>query len=474
MQNSSRTRYLFLNTKWFGLAMFTLLCIFIFAPQSAFADWSSDPDVNTAVTTADGDQCRPQIIYDGSGGYFAIWRDKNTEAPGIFAQRYDANGNALWGEGGKAAYSGDHSFLEGIADGKGGVILAWDGYVDDHEYAFAQRLDADGNALWAADGIPVTDGGYPWIASDGDGGAIIMSYYGYVNRVASDGSLPWGDADSSLEYSTNSSATKIVPDGAGGAILLWTEDSDIAVTRINSSGELYGEDPLLLNGTASGSCPRLVPTGDGGAIVVWYYRDEDYTVYAQKVGGNGEIQWTEGGKSIASMSSLDSSSLGLASDGSGGAFFTWGNEDDDTLYAQYVNTSGALVWADPVPVSADGEYSDTAQHPRKTVEDGLGGFITGWYNDSYQVKAQRCDADGNVLWTDGGAVLSNGVSVNYGPRLATNGQGGAVAIWVDTRGETDKDIYIQGIDADGVLGNPGYSEEDDYGSSKPCFITAAW
>ncbi|MCE5273506.1 MAG: hypothetical protein ABFD70_06705 [Syntrophaceae bacterium] len=455
--------------------LFAVLCIsaWLMIPQTALAAWSSDPEVNTPVIEYLGQQCRPQIVYDGQGGYYAVWRDR--EVPGIYAQRFDAAGNAQWDPRGIEVCGQDSSQTEAVADGSGGIIVSWTDYRD-YEDVYAQRLNADGEPLWAVDGVKViSDDECGFIASDGSGGAILMSYYAQVNRINADGILPWGDADNPVQLSPEDSAyaPKIVSDGAGGAICTWEESNDIAVQRINSSGVLQWNDgdPLLLTDDGQGSCPRLIPSGTGGTIVIWTV-DGSGGLYAQKVDGSGDIVWTAGGVSIAS-GSIDGSNIDLASDGSGGAFITWA--DSSTAYAQYIGSTGDFIWPDPVQLSAPGEFDDTAQHPRKTVEDGLGGFITGWENSSDQIVVQRCDAEGNKLWGEDGTVLTDGNDIYYGPRLTSNGQGGAVAIWVDNERITGnaQDLYIQGINADGLLGDPGYTSNARHHDGSWCFIDAA-
>ncbi|HXK47511.1 MAG TPA: hypothetical protein PLT09_08705 [Deltaproteobacteria bacterium] len=484
------------NSRW-AVGIFAILCISasLLVPQSAFAAWSSDPDVNTAVCVYTGTQCRPQVVNDGAGGFIVTWRDSTNN--GIYAQRYNGDGDALWGAFGSTVTSEYASQNEATPDGEGGVIVSW----YDGSDIYAQRLDADGDPMWTIDGVMVIeDDEDAWIAADGEGGAIIMTYYGAVNRIAADGSLPWGEPDDPVVYSPSGDcwAPKIVPDGAGGAILTWVEDSYTAVQRINIDGDLLwgdGTNPLLLSETDDGECPRLVPDGHGGAIVIWMDDSDDW-LWAQKIDGAGDIVWTPGGELI-STDYVYGDTIDLAYDMNGGAFITWEDGDDDTGYAQYINASGDLVWNDKVQFSAYDDYDDTAQHPRKTVEDGQGGFITGWQNFSEQIMAQRIDANGNILWDAGGTVLSNATSINYGPRLASSGRGGAVAVWVDNRGlGTGQDIYMQGINGAGELGAPkaggggtsgGTTVPDDIANSLTtpdsdnddkilgieCFITAA-
>jgi hypothetical protein len=125
-------------------------------------------------------------------------------------------------------------------------------------------------------------------------------------------------------------------------------------------------------------------------------------------------------------------------------------------------------------MSPEGDMYDVVQHPRRTVEDGLGGFITAWASNDEEIKAQRCDASGAVLWTTAGAVLAQGESISYEPKLASNGQGGAVAVWVDYLDATSKDIFMQGVSAEGVAGDPGYTPPRGGSSSSGlCFAGAA-
>ncbi|HOS95963.1 MAG TPA: hypothetical protein PLQ54_21830, partial [Armatimonadota bacterium] len=327
-----------------------------------------------------------------------------------------------------------------------------------------------------------------------------MSYEGHVTRLTADGELPWGDADNPKVYSSTyeTSAPKIASDGQGGAVLVWMDynESDeyvLCVQRVDGDGNfLWNEgSPVYLSETGDADCPRIASTGDGGAIVMWYEDPDGYGVYGQKINADGGAEWDEGGVLIDTMANLSTDSLDVAYDGAGGGYFTW--VDDDTVYAQHIDDSGELAWESPVMMSLESEVEDVAQHPRKTVEDGLGGFITAWYNGDNQVKAQRCGADGNVLWGEGGAVLSNGVSIYYGPKLASNGQGGAVAVWIDNRdveldalsevaleadGDTGQDVFIQGINADGELGDPGYTAAPEtyrhHGNNEVlCFVSTA-
>jgi hypothetical protein len=298
-----------------SIALITALSLFI--PLTAFAAWSTDP-IDVAASTVD--QRRPQVVYDGSGGYYISWQEYSGE--GVFAQHYDAQGNATWAAPVHlSSAADDYAQQESTADGLGGLLVAW---TDADDYTRVQRVDINGNVAWAAEGVQILSDGDSWIAADGTGGAIVMSYDGgTVNRITADGTLPWGDADNAISFSSNWWATKIVSDGNGGAILLWVEESafsGVAVQRIDSDGNFLWNsgNPVQLSADgASPDCPRIIPA-NGGAIVIWYDSSE---VLAQKVDSAGAVQWTAGG--VVLTSGVNPGDLGLASDGAGGAFFTW-------------------------------------------------------------------------------------------------------------------------------------------------------
>jgi IPT/TIG domain len=434
-----------------------LFCsIFLVFPGMAFSQWSSDASENTPVVTADGTQGSHRIINDGNYGYFVVWQDqRDTETRGrdIYAQHFDYAGVPQWGENGIVVCDSENLeyYPKVTLDGAGGIIVAW--YVSE-ESVFAQRINADGIAQWQDPVLVIPDEECGWIVSDGDGGAIIMGRYGTANRVASDGSLPWGE--DGVEFGPDADYyPKLISDGAGGAILVWVEDSEVAVQQVNSAGELMWNEgaPVLLTDTGGGECPRIVSDSSGGAIVIWdEYRDDIYSLFAQRVDSGGVAQWTANGV-LVTDDYYDSYDHGLASDGAGGAFVTWADSDGDNLYARRIGSDGTLAWDEPVQLTDTDDFYDNSDSPRKTIEDGSGGCITVWVNDSYEVRAQRVDGNGDPVWTDGGKVLSNAEGADPScPRIVSNSQGwGAVAVWSDSRNGS-ADIYMQNISADGVLG----------------------
>src|SRR5262245_16726846 len=138
------------------------------------------------------------------------------------------------------------------------------------------------------------------IASDGVGGAIVVwldfrSGTGidiYARRVSSSGALQWmADGVAVCTAETNQQLPAMVSDGAGGAIVAWTDGrnesgSDIYAQRINSSGVAVwtANGVALCAADSIQELPVIVSDGAGGATVTWSdRRSGEFDVYAQRI-----------------------------------------------------------------------------------------------------------------------------------------------------------------------------------------------
>jgi len=166
--------------------------------------------------------------------------------------------------------------------------------------------------------------------------------------------------------------------------------------------------------------------------------------------------WIPDGVPISSAASLQTAAQ-IVSDGSGGAIITWEDNRDPVsfpwdIYAQRIDANGNVLWTtDGVPICT----AESNQQYPQLVTDGSGGAIITWedrrgaYHDIY---AQRIDADGNVLWTDDGVLVSARQNTKYTPQLVADGSGGAIIAWEDHKGSGVPqwhDIFAQRITADG-------------------------
>lgn len=87
-----------------------------------------------------------------------------------------------------------------------------------------------------------------------------------------------------------------------------------------------------------------------------------------------------------------------------------------------------------------------------SVTDGSGGSIVAWYDwrsGNADVYAQRFDAIGAAQWTDGGVLVCNATGDQTEVRIVSDGAGGAIVTWQDSRGGATK-IYAQRLNSAGV------------------------
>lgn len=439
------------------------ICAVLAAPVPAGAAWSNDPDnpvmVNDAYLT---NNCRPQAVAAGGGSFIVVWSVKGP-IEALLAQKFDKNGDPVWPD--TVGVFGDYNYFnEAVTDGHGGVVVSW----TDGDDFYCQRVDSNGNVLWGTNGVRVLENtDEAWLAPDGDGGAYLFDYdNAVVVRVDSDGNLAWDP----VKVSENGiSATKIVADGEGGAIMVWEEGSyQVAVQRVDENGNLLWNNGEPLHVAENGYCPRIAATGDGSAVVTWI-DDETYPngLLAQKIDADGNLVWDEGGVLI-SEDVNDDSYPEPAADGEGGAFIVF--DDYSGLYAVHCGQDGSF--GDTMHFISD-TFEWVHNHPRHTIEDGSGGVITAWFDTDDNLYIQRLDKNCEPVWEEGGVLLASYTGATYGPRVALsldkNKGGGVAVIWVGYPGGgkvADKNIYMQYIGLDGTLGRffPGNAEEaeEDY------------
>ncbi len=237
----------------------------------------------------------------------------------IYVQRLDPNGNALWGANGisvgsyaSSSNGGSVDMTPGmISDGSCGAIVTWQ-FVNG---IYAQRINPNGNALWTPNGITIstTPAGYPKIIPDGSGGAII-SYYGLglkAQRIDSNGNLMWGPDGTTVSPSMGSQV--MATDGKGGAIIagiIYTNSNVryVYAQHVDDNGNVLWQNNGIPLCTApyGRDNPFIVSDGAGGAIVVWQDYRADPTqsysaIYAQRIMASGALLWELNGMLISTL-----------------------------------------------------------------------------------------------------------------------------------------------------------------------------
>jgi hypothetical protein len=465
----------------FPRAILISLLVLGAAAPAARAAWPSDPTINLPVCTAVSDQMNPRIVSDAAGGAILTWQDtRGGTTSDIYAQRVNFAGVPQWAAGGVAlcTATGDQITPVIVADGAGGAIVSWEDFrvVGQGSSIYAQRVNAAGVAQWSANGVALsttTNSRYnPTIATDGANGAIVAwqyatpgpSYDIHVQRVTAAGAIaPGWPADGlGLSSAANDRLNPaIIADGAGGAIVAWQigatiATNDVVAQRVNAGGALqWGANGAVVSAASNAQYSPLVATdGAGGAIMVWQdTRNSTFDLYAQHLNAAGTPQWTTDG--VAVCPGLHGQQYpALAADDAGGVIVAWDDARNGTadVFVQRLGTAGTPLWA-----SGGAALCVAAGHQQyaSITPDLSGGAIVTWQDErgtGPDVYARRVSSAGVPQWGPDGVAISTASIYQVSPILASNGEGGAIVAWQDSRNLNGWDVYAQNVNGDGSLG----------------------
>ncbi len=462
------------------------VAVFLAVPALHLATgWSGDPQQNTPICTATGDQDCPVVISDGLGGAIFAWQDhRGGDGWDIYVQRADSDGALQWAADGVALCTAgwDQTLPAAVSDGQGGAIIAWQDRRGPHSDIYAQRIDAAGALLWRSDGVAVCaapgDQLSPVLIDDGEGGAVVAWEDGrggsgldiYAQKIAASGTARWAaDGVAVCGAASDQTGLSAIGDAAGGAILAWQDarngSYDVYAQRVESSSALRWSDngTEICAMTGHQISPAMVGDGAGGAIIVWpdARSGSSYDVYGQRVSPAGAVQWLPNGMAVCTAAG-DQTFLAAAGDGAGGMVVAWQDARGPgyDIYAQRLDPDGNREWpAAGVPVcdAPEDQRSPVAVAASATVDGPPGGAMVLWLDRrggaGSDVYAQSIDATGGPMWTAGGVPLCTAPGDQESLSAAAGAAGGAVVAWQDARGPAE-DIYAQRVQSTGLLGLP--------------------
>ena len=452
----------------------------VFALSSVIlkAQWNISPAINNSVCIQANEQINPKTIPDLKGGTIIVWEDYRNDATkttaDIYAQRIDANGNALWAANGIVICgdASDQNAPTAVTDSLGGAYIVWQDYRGLKRNLYAQHIDSSGNVLWTSNGIAVAARNYdqknPKVLNDGNKGLIVFwqdsvggAYDIYGQRLNSAGTAQWGTALGICTNALSQVNPKAQITSAGDIYVTWQDkrngsDYDIYMQKINISGspQWTANGIVLCNIAGTQANPKISLDGSGYPIVLWQDKRNglDYDLYAQRVNASGTIQWSNNGQAVCTKTGSQSGGDLTANGINNGVIFTWKDErngaNNTDVYAQMFNLSGASQWASGGIAVTSAAANQLAPN---IISDGNGGAIISYQDSSsgsWNIKAQRLNGSGTLLWANGGVDIgsSSGNQINQSNILTSNGS--SIYCFQDTR-SGDSDIYAYKVDVNG-------------------------
>lgn len=450
------------------------LVLALMAP-AAHAAWPEVP-TGLVVSNAFSDQHLPAMIADGQGGAMVVWSDLRTGQYDIRAQRISPAGHALWQADGVVVCdaTGQQILPVLVADGTGGAIIAWEDDRGGMADVYAQRIDANGERQWAANGVALCtamdDQVELAIVTDGAGGAIVAwtdlrkgtEADLHAQRVNAAGVPQWtANGVAVAAQARDQYGARLVSDGSTGAFVTWNDTrvfgrQDVYAARITSAGVMpwtAGGVRVALTAGGQGE-PTIANDSSGGVYVAWAdMRHGTGDIAAQRLNGTGVRQWGDSARVICRASGAQGAPriVQLAS----GPCVVWqdarGASPD--LYMQRLDGNGLPQWTIDGRLAAGGPGAQD----RPDVLPGTGDeLLMVWQdrrNASLDVYAQRFAADGTERWSAGGLAVCTVSGEQRYPVLASDASDGAIIVWEDQR-DFAPDLYGHRVLASGLLGGP--------------------
>lgn len=457
-----------------------LLLLVLISTSRTQADWPCRSDSALSISTDSGNQWNVRLTTDGSSGSFLAWQDRRGGVSDkIFIQHMSATGNAVWTAGGLALAqtSGFQYYPQIMYDGSGGFFIVWQDNRSGLDYdIFIQRVTSSGAALWTTNGDVVCDASghqyNPQLVSDGLQGVIVTwqdrrsgNFEVYAQRFDANGNSKWTSNGQLICNAVNDQIEpKLVADGASGAVISWLDyrggsgHTDIYAQHINSIGTVTWTG----NGVPVCVAPNLqwnhqmVEGGVGQSILVWQdRRSTNYdNIFAQKLSASGLPVWTENGIPLALASAAEYYPQAV-SDENGGAVVVWQHNRtgaDYNILGQRVSSDGDLLWLPaglPICEVAGHQYNP------QIVSQGTDVIVT-WQDKrgtDFDIFAQRLGMAGNTFWDNGGVPLISAPQDQFAPAMVSDLVHGAIITWTDYRlGTGSTDIFAHRIGANGLPG----------------------
>lgn len=271
---------------------------------------------------------------------------------------------------------------------------------------------------------------------------------------------------------------RLVSDGAGGGVLVWLDQTPgtslVRAQRFSADGAPMPGWPAegALVSPGAGWFDNIVALADGagGAWIAWDKGTPYGSVQLRRVNANGVTlvaRTNDPGSLAGSLSTRPDSSItpgprkfdsgdglpAIAADGAGGVFFAYRHSSElfgSDVFVQRYAASGAVTPAWP-GLSLEHLWSgggDPVMCP-----DDSGGAYVAWsegFAPSSVVHVTRVTASGTIAagWS---AIGTRVCAAGAAPGIVTDGAGGAIVAWADSRDASHDQVFAQRVHPDGTV-----------------------
>jgi hypothetical protein len=346
----------------------------------AHAGWSSDPAQNFCLADRPQQQTQPLMVPTADGGCYVSWFDDAGGGYDVYLQRLDAQGNELWPHNGilvaDRTYNDTHSYGLDV-DAQGCALLTFREERDGGDQIIAQRISAEGDLMWGAEGVQLTTGS-AYVASP-----------------------------------------KIAATTDDHVVVGWGHDESVRLQRLDADGVPLWDPPVTMSDTAGGAfwMGDLHASLDGSVIVALRRDGPNYWdpkhIWAQRVSADGKPVWDQSPLIVFDGGSIQFGNFpSFDPDGAGGAIFCWYSDAPCQCYVQHVSAAGEELFGHNGSVAATNAMH-TRTGPAACYHAANDEMVLFWiehwvdehFIDYWGVYGQRYDGAGTRLWGNSGLVL---------------------------------------------------------------------
>jgi hypothetical protein len=352
------------------------------------------------------------VAIDARGNHVVTWASQNQDGSGwgVYAQRFDADGNPLGGEFRvNTTTSGDQTGPNVAMNQGGSFVIAWSSSGQDWSGwgIYAQRYDAAGNPLGGEFRVNTTTLGdqiNPSVAIDDNGDFVVAwqsrnqdgSGWGIYTQSFDAHGLPLGlETRANTTTAGDQTNPSVAMDRRGDLVIAWQSAGQdgsglgvyarkyTALTGVLGSllgGVLGGE--FLVNTTTAGdqASPSVAMNDSGDFAITWSSYGQDgqgWGVYAQRYDAQG---LPLGGEFRASTTTAgDQRYSSVAMDDSGDLLITWetngnGSQGNWLVYGQQYVSGGTPLGGEFMVNTTTGYDENNAS----VAMNDLGDVVSAW------------------------------------------------------------------------------------------------
>jgi hypothetical protein len=335
----------------------------------------------------------PQLLSDGAGGVFVLWDSYYQSTAGGFIYPYSqvyvahittAGAEATGWTGGKKVFDGDpasmpismyvHGKYMAFDSATGDIVVTWVDGRSSQFQTFGQRINSSGSLQWTVNGKLILEDSVTFVTyrpqfmrSVGDGFLLFVNdaetgptSKQYVYKFDWSGNEIWGPLEVFDTNSMNNPTAKYIQEDDYTTLIYYvsrdggSSNVDIFIQRIDNDGNLlFGSgNPVIQNTNPEydTEVTNFISDNNGGYFVSW--TDWSYDIggngylFVQHIDSNGDVDtnWNSDGVTPY-LAASDPYPQNIFTDGSGGVFMIWIDDDvgainNQTVFIQHYDSGG--------------------------------------------------------------------------------------------------------------------------------------